>query len=387
MNIKLENVIQDMLFKYECVVVPYFGGFVSHYQAAQILKDKNLIIPPSKSLTFNFLLKKNDGLLAQELVNGFDLSYKEAIHIISLQVDSWLTSLSKGGRVSISGVGKFTKNKRGIILFTQDLKTNLLNDAYGLNVIKAQELKKEGITGKIKEEYIQRQSSPSFNHRVKKIATGGSVAAMLLVLTIWSYLNFDMVQHQTQSLGVFVSEEEIGVSDNTQEHNNKIESAVEKPGQTNSDNSLSNELPNDTLKTHIEPVNEFNLPVSGEQIEDINHGLETDIIAVNKDVAEEKNQETKIDNTEVHTDANESSNDEFHKGKYIVVAGCFRSAHNATNFVNKLKSLGYDAHLSGYSAKGLHRVAYGVYDNKSDALKSMRWIQSTHNTQAWMTNH
>ncbi len=77
--------------------------------------------------------------------------------------------------------------------------------------------------------------------------------------------------------------------------------------------------------------------------------------------------------------------EESHNGKYIVVAGGFESLQNARKLVDELNLLGFEAHLSGFSPKGLNRVAYGAYKNRSAALKAMRWIQSTHNARAWMT--
>jgi hypothetical protein len=87
------------------------------------------------------------------------------------------------------------------------------------------------------------------------------------------------------------------------------------------------------------------------------------------------------------TDSNEDElyGEESHNGEYIVVAGGFESVQNARKLVDELNLLGFEAHLSGFSPKGLNRVAYGAYKNRSEALKAMRWIQSTHNARAWMT--
>ena len=91
---------------------------------------------------------------------------------------------------------------------------------------------------------------------------------------------------------------------------------------------------------------------------------------------------------ELHDDelyGDELYGEESHNGEYIVVAGGFQSVQNAKKLIDKLKLLGFEAHLSGFSSTGLNRVAYGSYKNSSEALKAMRWIQSTHNAQAWMT--
>lgn len=365
-----------MLYEYECVVIPGFGGFIAHYQPAQILADKNLILPPSKHITFNSLVKKNDGLLAQEIVSLHQLSYSEAIRLIEAQVEEWLGTLSENKSLKIPNVGSFTKDKNATLLFKQDSKNNLLNDAYGLGIVKAQIHKKEGISGKIKEEFVQRQASPVFNKTLRKVAAGGSIAAVFLVMLIWSYLNFDMVQQGAESLGLFF--------------NSSKEKIHKKPqGSTESDGSnhfviLSNDVDSVLLKSVIKSVDELFI----DEVAENSTELEEQIIEAEPKedhVVQEENAISKVDNTEVSTEDVMSSEEEVNQGNYIVVAGCFRSIKNATNFVNELKSLGYDAELSGHSVKGLHRVAYGSYNTEELALKSMRWIQSTHNVHAWMT--
>jgi cell division septation protein DedD/nucleoid DNA-binding protein len=373
-SIKLEEVIHDMLYKYDCVVIPGFGGFVSQYLGAQILTDKNLILPPSKSLIFNALLKKNDGLVAQEIVLKYKITYQEALNVIELQVDQWLIVLSSSKRITISGVGSLMSNKKGAIIFTQNLKTNFLNDAYGLAVIKAQVLKKEGISGKIKEEFVQRQASPSFNKNVKKIVSGGALAAAILVMFVWSYINIDVVQRQAESLGLFFTTAEDVIP-------TPIEDSAINEGIIDAPILITNKT-TDSSNLHDSIIETSSVLTEDIYVTDL---PDDEILGVREINTNQEKEEAKIDNTEVHSETTEALGHDAYQGKYVVVAGCFRSLHNATNFVNNLKSLGYEAHLSGKSEKGLHMVAYGSYNNRSDALKSMRWIQSTHNAQAWMT--
>jgi len=395
-----------MLGKYECVVIPNFGGFISHYQGAQILAEKSLILPPSKSLTFNSLLNKNDGLLAQELVLKFGLSYKEAIRVIDIQVDKWLAELTiSSAKVQLSTIGNFVQNKKGSFIFTQDNTTNSLAESYGLGVIKAQVLKKDGITGKLKEELVQRQTSPVFNQKVRKLVISSAAAAVFALMFVWSYANIDVVQNQAESLGLLFSSEQVdtieetslaeqlpgdAIEVNTTELNTRSATEdISNESSMDSSKSPISELRNDLLTLDNQSINNIltdNLSSSetNEEKTDLSTELNTKGSTVNENKVELDN-ETKIDNTKVETIGGDKSDEELHSGKYIVVAGCFRSLRNATNFVNELKSLGYEAHLSGYSVKGLYRVAYGSYDNHSEGLKSMRWIQSTHNAQAWMT--
>ena len=52
-----------------------------------------------------------------------------------------------------------------------------------------------------------------------------------------------------------------------------------------------------------------------------------------------------IDNTAVELDEEKETVEEkdFKNGKYVIVAGCFQSYQNATNFVQELATLGYPA--------------------------------------------
>ena len=98
-----------------------------------------------------------------------------------------------------------------------------------------------------------------------------------------------------------------------------------------------------------------------------------------------RNESESTDSNEDELHDDELYGEESHNGEYIVVAGGFESVQNAEKLVDELNLLGFEAHLSGFSPKGLNRVAYGAYKNRSEALKAMRWIQSTHNAHAWMT--
>ena len=55
--------IQELLYRYNCVVVPEFGAFLTHVKPAFIDRTSHTFYPPSKVLSFNSQLQTNDGLL------------------------------------------------------------------------------------------------------------------------------------------------------------------------------------------------------------------------------------------------------------------------------------------------------------------------------------
>ena len=61
---QLETYISDLLYRYECVIIPEFGAFLTQPVSAKVDISSNTFYPPKKVLSFNEQLKNNDGLLA-----------------------------------------------------------------------------------------------------------------------------------------------------------------------------------------------------------------------------------------------------------------------------------------------------------------------------------
>ncbi len=64
---RLENHIATLLYRYQCVVVPGFGAFLSQIKPAYLQRDSNTLYPPYKELSFNAQLIKKDGLLVSHI--------------------------------------------------------------------------------------------------------------------------------------------------------------------------------------------------------------------------------------------------------------------------------------------------------------------------------
>ena len=60
----IANYLKDLLYRYDCVIVPNFGGFITNNTSAQIHRSTHTFYPPSKQVGFNVNLSYNDGLLA-----------------------------------------------------------------------------------------------------------------------------------------------------------------------------------------------------------------------------------------------------------------------------------------------------------------------------------
>ncbi|WP_298550598.1 SPOR domain-containing protein [uncultured Algibacter sp.] len=71
-------------------------------------------------------------------------------------------------------------------------------------------------------------------------------------------------------------------------------------------------------------------------------------------------------------------------GNYHIVAGAFRVEENCDKKVKQLKSNGFSARKIGANKYGLHQVVYSSYEGRLDALKALRTIKRTHNSDAWL---
>src|SRR5690606_8086535 len=76
---QLSNYIADLLYRYECVIIPGFGAFLTRSQSARIDESTHTFYPPSKVLSFNKQLQVNDGLLANYVASVEKCSYAMAL--------------------------------------------------------------------------------------------------------------------------------------------------------------------------------------------------------------------------------------------------------------------------------------------------------------------
>ena len=85
--------ISDLLYRYDCVIVPDFGGFVTNTISAKVNHFSHTFYPPTKQITFNAHLKNNDGLLANYIASSQKISFEEASVKIAALVSNWNTQL------------------------------------------------------------------------------------------------------------------------------------------------------------------------------------------------------------------------------------------------------------------------------------------------------
>lgn len=128
--------IRDLLYRYECVIIPGFGAFLIHHKSAFVDEATGNFVPPQKSLSFNRQLQSNDGLLANYLAVNYGLSYLEALQNLREQTLVWTEQLENNTSISFEGLGKIQPSEEDKWEFIADENNVFANTSFGLSPLK-----------------------------------------------------------------------------------------------------------------------------------------------------------------------------------------------------------------------------------------------------------
>ncbi|APZ45311.1 SPOR domain-containing protein [Polaribacter reichenbachii] len=130
----LANYINDLLYRYDCVIVPDFGGFVTNKIGASLDKNTHTFYAPSKQITFNSHLKVSDGLLANYIASSENISFEKASNAITLSVIRWQNELQSKA-LEIGAIGSLSLNENDQIIFEPSKQVNYLPESFGLSTV------------------------------------------------------------------------------------------------------------------------------------------------------------------------------------------------------------------------------------------------------------
>lgn len=129
----ISTYISDLLYRYECVILPGFGAFLTQNLPACIDEKTNTFFPPSKVIAFNRQLQTNDGLLANYVASVQKCSYEVALHQLRHFSAETLEKIQKEEVISFKNIGEFSKTAEGTILFKPFSGQNFDTAAFGLS--------------------------------------------------------------------------------------------------------------------------------------------------------------------------------------------------------------------------------------------------------------
>lgn len=132
---QLSKYISDLLYRYECVIVPNFGGFISNTIPSKRDSDNHQFTPPTKTISFNVNLQQNDGLLVNHISKALNISFDDAANMVQNTVENWHNDL-QNNPLLLSNIGQFSLEKEQLI-FEPLNKINYLTSSFGLSDVNA----------------------------------------------------------------------------------------------------------------------------------------------------------------------------------------------------------------------------------------------------------
>ena len=174
----LANYISDLLYRYNCVIIPDFGGFVTNKIGAKVNETSNTFYPPAKQITFNSHLKVNDGLLTNYIASSENITFEKASRIIALSVTKWKNEINTKP-IQIGAVGVLTLNENDQIIFEPNTTVNYLTESFGLTSVASESIKRNITKVKPLIPILKKENKKGIPTFIKYAAT----AAIMLTLS------------------------------------------------------------------------------------------------------------------------------------------------------------------------------------------------------------
>lgn len=198
--VNLANYISDLLYRYECVIVPDFGGFITNETSAKVNHFTHSFYPPSKKISFNSHLKHNDGLLANYIASVENCSFNVAVSKIQSVVNKWKSTLLVEA-VEISKIGTITLNKEGKLLFEPTISENYLTASFGLNSFSSPAVKRLEYKEQVHQLETIAPIIPSEKRRKTPVLLKyAATAALIFTLGSFGWNTYNNNQYQEQLL-------------------------------------------------------------------------------------------------------------------------------------------------------------------------------------------
>lgn len=317
---EIKSYINDLLYQYECVTIPEFGSFLTRKIPAKISFD-GTFTPPKKEVSFNSLLKTNDGILAKHIAQKTNSNYESILKLINKKTIKWIEKLEVES-LNFPGIGEMKLNNHGKIEFLPSNEINFYKNSFGLYTFKKNPL--VNISYNKKHDQIMENSNnddllftpESKNKKRKMQYIKYSAIGLLIIVLIGSIYFF-------------------------------------------SDNYFSNQK----LK----------------EIEIAQKKIKSNVQKATFDIGKLSKVELNVNSNNSNKVSNLSSNEKY----FSVIAGSFRSINNAENKLNSLIKEGYKAEMAKKSSEGFHRVAYGRFISKKKAINLLIFVKYTLQEEAW----
>lgn len=319
---QLQQYIKELLYQHECVTIPNFGAFLTRSVNILIHQETGVFSPPRKEVSFNQLLKSNDGVLAHHMAQKENVSYEQALRKIEKEVIVWKQRLNTQ-HLTFSGIGEMRLNPQKTISFSPYGMVNFDLNSFGLSNFIRKTLQRPNV----KKEEPQPLPIMENENKEDLMFTPSSTEknrSPILRYAVIGVIGIAIVGASYYFGSQYIANEKAKATEMAQK---KIKSNVQKAT--------------------------FDLG----SLSEVNLNLEA-VPAVVEPVA-------------------------LAEPYFSIIAGSYRSLDNAEKKLAELKSEGFDAAYTEVNPEGLHRVAYGRFKSKREALNLHNYIRHALKEEVW----
>lgn len=137
------NYIEELLYRYNCVIMPGFGAFLTNHKSATLHQETNTFEPPTKEISFNQQLVHNDGLLVSYIAHAEGREYDQVLQELERQGTTWKQDLQDNKYLSFGNIGEIQLNNAGKMIFKPANSVNFLTASFGLSSVVAPKVTRE----------------------------------------------------------------------------------------------------------------------------------------------------------------------------------------------------------------------------------------------------
>lgn len=362
--IELLKHTEALLLENDCVIIPDFGGFVSHYTPARWIEEEAVFLPPTRSIGFNPQLKMNDGLLVQSYMTTYCTDFSDASKQIEKAVKELVYVLREEGKVEIHGIGDMFFSIHNTLQFKPYEDGLLTPSLYGLSSF---EIEKLDNRIKANEETVEEKvSDPEvYEIRVNRSLLRTSVAvAAAIILFFFMSTPIENTYVEKGNYAQLIPSEILGSFDNNSIATPKTVSAV-KP-----ESDLMN------LETaKASDINNTFVAVSPQKKQD-----QLKPKAIKEVVIPIKTEEKKSTTAK---SAPITSN----KGSFHIIIASVTTRADAQEIVNNLKSKGYSGASYVEGSKRI-RVSIMSFSDDTEANNKLSQLKKNVNFKdAWLLSN
>lgn len=349
----ITQLVAELLYKHDCVIVPNFGGFVARQQAAHFSKGNSVLQPPAKQLLFNKNLIHQDGLLVSALMESSASTYVEANQLLTDYTDYIQSLLQAKKRFELANIGLLYIDTENTLRFEPKADVNFLIESFGFEPVVANELAIEVEKPIIEKQFEDRRVVIEHLPVQRKKSYAKITALAIGIPATLAFLLFAAYSKPMQPL--------------LQSSLNPFYTPAKTYNPINSNYAKAYIIEEVEVQPLLEDINgcaTFQLEEGSPILIATTNPINKEVLAATKTVELIKNHKA-------------------FEGNYQVVMGCFGVISNAQKLVKELQKQSVTASVSGTNAKGLHVVSCGGFNTKQEADNLLASIKPNY-PRAWV---